>query len=532
MQVAITNRTKLILFVFSLLIFAFCLQGKTSALSSRGPDLVDLGKGSSEKAGYVLVDTSAASIRQISIPLYFTAQTGNSVTVVGGDLCASDGNPNAYRDRNNPKYSAGTTIASYSVGSNVVSGVVKTNWPCEDGGSGKTIGISSSSLALDSSSGLYKGIFIAQVPWDKGNIENVFHIEASNGGIVGYSSDNTAQGFGIEQESPQDTYRDYKLPFAPDCSVKGTATASIDIYDPDNGTAGVQPEKFNVSIYDETTGTNVVLTPHIGTDSGVYSPGASNGQHYPVKFTVKTGHKYVFEVNHVYSVNILQFSLPFDSIYYLTGCKAPVPTCDITGVPATIEQGGTFTAKFKLTNSSPYTKMGSLNPPNSQRWGTGMNRVSIIGDAATATFTAVYQGDNQDFSWGLVNDATNVWYGGWKNPTVLCTKKITVTPSPIRAACNNLKIEPRLVEAGRTAKISVDANISGGTAGPQKYNTKVTISGPTTLSSLAGGTILSGPAPGVTYDGRLSSAPISFGITPTKVGKYDVTVTINFTGAN
>ncbi len=328
---------------------------QVSALSGSGPDPADMGAVAGDNDSFVV---SSAGYPPVSIPnttalIYFSENTSvKTVRIYDANVCTSPLNSapggGNQRDRPAPGTDAdpippnGTHMTDYYVQSMdnantsaVVSGVASNASNCYNA-SPLTITIPNNTLRFDSGSNRYRAQFVASIDGGWSGIQNRFNITIDQGGIVGYSAAGQPDPFGIARDYPYSGYRNYELPFAPDCSVKGTPkTATIQLYDLDNGDAAVQNGTFMTTYLQEYTAAgafvqNVPFSRIYGAGSS-FSTGASNtytiksgsNQYVNLDFTVRAGYKYKLNMTNVYYVNVLQFRLPYDSIYYLTGCSPP-----------------------------------------------------------------------------------------------------------------------------------------------------------------------------------------------------------------
>lgn len=147
-------------------------------------------------------------------------------------------------------------------------------------------------------------------------------------GKLGYSAANGAR-FGTANRNRCDsggdtsgcsTWYNYRIPFGTPCSVQNNVTVKAYIYDGDNTTSSSRysiqyNRKFSVQVRDTTTNTVV----NNGMTGG---SGEGNKQSAEYQFTVQPYHKYEFIVNNVYTNNLLQFQLPYDSIESIANCDA------------------------------------------------------------------------------------------------------------------------------------------------------------------------------------------------------------------
>ncbi len=271
------------------------------AITSNGLDYNEFGNW----ASYVLSDTcDVRGATHMAVPIYFDSNPG-SVTV------------------------RVTVSGSENGGSLVANGGIRI------GGGQQNVTVAN--MTYDSSTGKYMDMFVADLAPGNGcagrnygrsinfrldllgNQNNVAQ------GVIGYSKDNSAQ-FAVANQgrcdpSPGDRsacgwiYYNYSLPFAPPCS-QASGTARVEVFDGDNPRGStqenVQPSPFSARVVDVTTGNTAPNYNETGS--------WSDGQTRYLNFNFDQGHKYRLELNGVYTNNVLQFHLPFDSIYSQIQC--------------------------------------------------------------------------------------------------------------------------------------------------------------------------------------------------------------------
>jgi hypothetical protein len=146
-------------------------------------------------------------------------------------------------------------------------------------------------------------------------------------GKLGYSASNGSR-FGSANRGRCDSGGDtsgcgrfytYTIPFGTPCSVAQNTTVKAYIFDGDNTTGSQYSvqynKKFTVRVVDTTTNTTV----NSGRTGG---SGEGNKQTAEYQFNVVPYHKYNFIVSNVYTNNLLQFQLPYDSIESIANCDA------------------------------------------------------------------------------------------------------------------------------------------------------------------------------------------------------------------
>lgn len=257
-----------------------------SAISSTGPDSNEF----ANNARYALQHGSQLVIDQITVPVYYPYDPG-SITVTASDF--------DFEGRG-----AGNGRASVSFnGTAYTKGPIKTF----------TLG----SFQKDQLTGYYVANIVAQINTNVTTDRLVnYRLNVPNPGLIGYLA-SSGSHFGIANQSRCSSmkcgiYYNYSIPFATPCSITTNRTVAAAIYDGDNGNPGVQPTNFWVRVYDETSGSFITHT---------LSGSEGNGGTASYRFIVQPGHKYQFRVYNVFTNNVLQFALPYDSINYVNNCK-------------------------------------------------------------------------------------------------------------------------------------------------------------------------------------------------------------------
>lgn len=352
---------------FCLMLGMITVTGKQAhALSATGPDPNDFSSGS-----YGFIVTSALSpnvvIPTTHVNIYFKNNTGTKkVTITDADMCTdprtTGGN---YRDLwvdgtgrgNTPRN--GQRVSQYFVQaggytSPSIYGVFNSANNCKT--SSKTLSFPGSKLQYQADINMYVASFQAQglVTWPIVN-QNIFFIRISDAGsIVGYDSGLREDSFGISRRYPSSGYTNYNLKFGTECSVKTPQTASGYVYDDDNGDPVVQPNPMwnELRSYkpDGTFAGNVPLTWSgekrlVKLSNNRYEVFSGSEHTAKMSFTARPGYTYDWYWNGVYYVNILQFRLPFDSIYAVEKCPANVapPQCGEMGTfPTDVDPDTSF----------------------------------------------------------------------------------------------------------------------------------------------------------------------------------------------
>ena len=268
--------------------------GVVMALDNTGPDKSDEFGGAS--VSYYLANTSdVANAGSMAVPIYRSVKPANNVKI---DVWC-DWRPQGVK---------------------ITSPLSKTI--CGSGGGGASdFTIDKDDFKLDPDNGFYKATL--KFSLTSNTDRRGFRLTAPSNFYLGYSSDDNTDRFAIvnEDRCRQDNNRGcgewytYRLPFAAPCT-RASGTASITLFDPDNdgsSSDGAAQYKRLMDGYVLDTTNNTKQTVNIPKS-------AKNGS--TLKFTVslKKGHKYKLVINDVYSNNVLQFKLPYDSINTLVSC--------------------------------------------------------------------------------------------------------------------------------------------------------------------------------------------------------------------
>jgi hypothetical protein len=298
------------------------------ALGYRAPDPADFG-GSSSIMYTLSATTDVHSSSSMEVTVYRPGNTNPgsvkiNVTYQGG---AWTGNQNS-QGEGHVHFNGSSTYDPSSI--------TLTNWQPDPAGHGYRATISAS-LKDPGQSG------------DDSNHINFYLTSTNKSDIIG--PDNTQQ-FAIVNATtcaaapnaincPTHTY---VLPFAPDCGITKPGTASVKVYDMDQGNPGIQPQHLKVQIVDTTTGATV------NNDSFTPSNGEGNSQSAFFNFTYTPAHKYKAYFYSANIQNILQLTLPFDSVNAIIDCTQGQVT-------STATQGCTSLQGWMYDQNSPGTQL-------------------------------------------------------------------------------------------------------------------------------------------------------------------------------
>lgn len=289
-------------------------------------------------------------------------------------------------------------------------------------------------------------------------------------GKLGYSASNGSR-FGTANRYRCDStdsngcgkWYKYTIPFGTPCSIQTNKTVKAYIYDGDNGSAVVQGGRnFTVKVVDTTTGATV----NNGMTGG---SGEGNLQTAEYQFTVQPYHKYNFIVSDVYTNNLLQFGLPYDSIESIANCDAFKITDRIYG--SWVEYGifavGSITgagsgAAFASTRGLPYatlcdySKLSFVNATTSNP-ATNCSSSSTIGGYSTGRNIP-----NVAANFPVKSGITPVFNDATPNPQGVYTSRDTGNPvvsDPITISAKNIAKGQWFVINAPNAEITIAGDI-------------------------------------------------------------------------
>lgn len=205
-------------------------------------------------------------------------------------------------------------------------------------------------------------------------------------------------------------YTDYTVPFAPSCSVMTGGAAAVKIYDMDNDGQHdiIQPSPLiHVKVIDTTSGDTVNNDSYTGSEA--------NAGTAEFGFSYQPHHSYKLEMDSVNKNNILQISLPFDSIN--AGVQCLTASCGPTTLSDYLAVGveTSFTVSFKFSGSTD-SLHSSDNPPIT---------LSIDGPSTPAGSHLLYRGPDHDPVAWKASDKTITSEEIQFTPTEIGTYKLT-----------------------------------------------------------------------------------------------------------
>jgi len=380
----------------------FSVAQQASAISKIGLDPDEFGGG---EARYALEDTDdVEGARYAYVPVYYldVAGTANAKPPDDMELKVYD-----FGDRSNKSMSV--NVGGRISNGNTIGGTTSERFNKDDGEFAFTIPKANFTYRKDLKA--WEASFITRMAPGEGRVQYKVQITNPSGGgsttrghtgKIGYSADN-GQNFAVANRSRCDSlgasacgrYYDYKLPFGTPCSVTSNTAKFVKIYDGDNEKSstdvGIQGKdyKFSVRVYDVTDGRYIDADMRKGSGDG-------NNETAYYDFTVEPLHKYELRINNVYTNNVLQFQLPYDSIESIVDCGYDV-TPSVT-LSDTIGEASTGTLSGQYFTTNPGPGMSEVNPWQVNRCimpagNTAYSR-PIINNGATGTSTYTTLGGN------------------------------------------------------------------------------------------------------------------------------------------
>lgn len=435
----------LVLFVASLLFLV--LFGSQKVQAAATADIPYQGDFSSNDMALFVADYGGSyqlNAPESVVKVFFTASSG-TVTILDGNVC---------------RYGSGG-IDSISGDPSVVFRLARAtagesvDWSVSSA-TGSTFNCASRDLTLSISGlvpstvpgheGYYVAYFYANM-WGADAI-SAFKLRTSSGYLSYFSGSGSRFALGQAYILPQ-RYANYKLTFAPQCSLQAgqTQAATIRWYDADQGNGNQDVPLGSQLVAIDPSGNRTVIGSWGSLPGGNAIPGTGSDIEYSYTFTAQGRYKYEWDFTNVQSQNGIQFQLPYDSLNYDITCNdKPVilsftANCSQAQVRADTPTGNNYDARL-LVNGADTTSLIQGNA-----------------DGSTVTFsTAAWK----DFS----SRAFSVRVRDVGNNQPETTAQITVGPC-LRFSCGQITTNPANPEPGvpfeATASFNV-VNVSTGTS--------------------------------------------------------------------
>lgn len=394
-------------------------------------DDTDTTGGSGTNTVLVAGSTSAVPNAQVHVRAYFSQNSGK-VGILGANYCPS-GNWDI-----GGVVSGATT--QFQIGNRVKNGVYQSR-NCDNAASNDWV-FSFTNIDREHNSALIgetRLYFVDIVATNKASrgvsLQNGFRvyepIEESNNNRLFVAQIGGDSGNQVTlQQAPNDgTNRNYAFRFGSDCSITTATERAVSFYDLDNDVdangndpSGAQRGgALKLRIYqvdDRGRQTPVQLKYYTRSDRGgqtrigsnQWTPSGGSGITLRVYFDVQPGGRYVSRLTNVYSNNTIQFSTPFDGVYYERQCQNPGWTTSGDTHKGQTRQTPTNAPNFVSPGASiswwhQISKTGSGSAP------VGTVRVSVdqytLENGRRTSGGVIFSGPSSAFGAGDVDD---IWH--------------------------------------------------------------------------------------------------------------------------
>ena len=339
---------------------------------------------------YVVSRTPYVTITSTESKAYFNNNNNHSITIEHANICPSGSDENA------GAAGGGTTHTLYQVlrrdGTVVASG-----WGRHDfsGACGSlTFNVSGGDFQpVTTFEGTKYPFTIRATHQGAGNTQNGFKVRLDGGGVVGMKA-NGSRDSGI-QRGGANVYDNINIPTRTPCDVSSAIWSSINIFDPDNGVAGVQPERFRVRVLHN--GNPLPASRYnpgsrwSGNATDGYMPGNQSNEDYSLGVRWLPNERYVIQLRHVYGNNTLQVGIPFDSAPYDLECRNE-PTGQILSVDCTASAGQRIRITSNDRDGSTQARI-LVGPSGSPNWtsswvANGTQTINVPANSGGMNFTS------------------------------------------------------------------------------------------------------------------------------------------------
>ncbi len=367
---------------------------------------------------FVVSTTPDVSIPTTQILLYFSSPVATTVTISSAGLADTGSDTDIY---------SGGVIAqatSYNLYTGIGFGTLLPGgvWASNSTGA-LAISIAANALTFDPNTNKY--IAMLRVSLNVGSSQNGFKVSlpAVVGNYVGYDSSLPATNFGLDEASTPTGkhYTPYDIQFGPRCGVPavvGDPKAKLTWFDADNGTSGIQTSPVSFKLQQTNRVTNVKsfvkFTSIAGSTDGTtwngtdtVTPGSISNEGGVATFTALPNMKYDWLWSYgsggIFDNNTIQLGIPYDSIYYITGCalKPYVLGVNVTNSAPYLEPGKTYP---DLINPGFFTAITNPNPFSADPYTITMSTVGTTAPLVGYSFPSQsepYLGPSSNASWAF-----------------------------------------------------------------------------------------------------------------------------------
>lgn len=405
----------------------------------------------------VVGETANVHEAEVNVRVYFPTDNGY-LYVDGYNFCPKDTSNNDYTGDASPGADSltkadGTVTTNYSItyGSTPTTSTAQgklykgtADGHCDGAGAGNRLTFHLTGLTLDDS-GLYSAklrVTHSDVfPGLYDGIENYFQLSSSAGGTISHAgagaNGSTANGYDVTMQdflgTATSVYKSFTVKFGSDCSVTANTPAFLNFYDLDNDgslnpTDAQYGKKITMQLTQITpTGVSSVI-PLAG--STTWTPNTLKNISQSAQFIAQPGMRYELKMNDVYYNNVVQFSTPYDGIYYEHPCLPFTSTCNAPSLGA-VSPGThlTFGVGVTLDRNFGPPLVKNVNPTMSVDIKNGAT--TVYGPSATnySTSGKTITSDPVNYTVGSAGTYTVRWILAGSVSTT-CTTTFTVKNQP------------------------------------------------------------------------------------------------------
>lgn len=330
--------------------------------------------------------------RQSVVKVFFTASSG-TVTIFDGNVCRYPTGIDSISGDPSTVYRLAPATASEAVDfSGPPVPAVGSTFNCVS----RNLSLSISGLTRSTVPG-HEAYFVAYFYADMWGSDSIsfFRLRSSSGFISYYSGSTSKFALGQAYILPQ-RYADYKLTFAPQCSLQSgqTQSATIRWYDADQGNGNQDVALGSTLVKISPSGTRTTVGAWANLPGGNATPGSPD---FSYTFTAEGRYRYEWNFTNVQSQNGIQFQLPYDSINYDITCNdAPTivsftANCNQVTVRADTQGGHNYSARL-IVNGVDRTEAQFLDTGNADN-STVTFDVSSFKDFGSRSFSVRVRDD-------------------------------------------------------------------------------------------------------------------------------------------
>lgn len=316
-----------------------------AALGVLGPDPAD--DTSRNGFRYVVSNTSYVQVEKTFVKVLFNGpRQTRTITIQDANLCNNGSDYGSV-----PAGAEHTQFRLFKLNGkgDQAGGMIDSVWGRGGACANKTLTIPAGAWSdgdeLSDFRGTTYGVMIVAAIKQQGtsNTQNSFRYRAPNGIVGPTATDGRDTGYQqVGSDGGINNYSTLNFKMRTPCELD-KYWHPIDIYDPDNGVAGIQPEEFWVKVFNMDTKKYLPAGDYnpgprwTGNAQNGFKPGRESNQHYYLGVKWQPDTRYEVRLFHVGGNNTLQVGIPFDSPTYALQCNTNQPTGNV--VEATCPSG-------------------------------------------------------------------------------------------------------------------------------------------------------------------------------------------------